>query len=197
MIFLMQILVNTTYNQPQDLPPLMAHKDQPIREGHIHISAPHIYAYVLEALDLTPNTSMSFLNIGSGTGYLSCIVAQILGPTSMSFGVDIHKEAIDHCLASVNRYKDANPDLDLPHMEFVHGNGMNIDASVGESRVGFDRIYVGASVDRGTLNQLVGLLRPGGIFVGPGKYPFLSTSCPCFFIDIEHYYYIFFPSFSR
>jgi protein-L-isoaspartate O-methyltransferase len=156
--------------KPQDLPDLMAHKDQPIREGHIHLSAPHIYAYVLEAMDLAPSSSMSFLNIGSGTGYLSCIVAQILGPTSVCYGVDIQKDAIDHCLSSIHRYKAANPDLDLPHMEFVHGNGMNIDPSVGESGVGFDRIYVGASVERGALNQLVGLLRPGGIFVGPGMY---------------------------
>jgi len=148
----------------------MAHKDQPIREGHIHISAPHIYAYVLEAMDVTPSSSMSFLNIGSGTGYLSCIVANILGPTGMCYGVEIHQDAIEHCLESVKRYKDANPDRVHPHMEFIHGNGMNVDASIGESRVGYDRIYVGASIERSTLNQLVALLRPGGILVGPGTF---------------------------
>lgn len=53
----------------------------------MHISAPHIYASAMEALDLEPNSSLSFLNIGSGTGYISCIVAEILGPKSLHYGV--------------------------------------------------------------------------------------------------------------
>ena len=64
----------------------MAHMDQPLREGNLHISAPHIYGSVLEALELRPNSSLSFLNLGSGTGYLSCIVASILGSHSNNFG---------------------------------------------------------------------------------------------------------------
>lgn len=111
---------------------------------------------------------MSFLNIGSGTGYLSCIAAHLVGPTGMCYGVDIHQDAIDHCLASVARYKANNPNLDLPHMQFIHGNGLHIDASSGESLLGYDRIYVGASIERSTLIQLASMLRPGGILVGPG-----------------------------
>jgi len=117
---------------------------------------------------MTPNSSLSFLNIGSGTGYLSCIVASILGRHGEVFGVELSKGAIMHCNESIKRYKDANPDLVLPHMEFIHGNGLNIDASTGESAVGYDRIYVGASMERSTLNQIAALLRPGGILVGPG-----------------------------
>jgi protein-L-isoaspartate O-methyltransferase len=52
----------------------------------VHISAPHIYASAMEALDLVPDSSLSFLNIGSGTGYISCIVAEILGPKSIHYG---------------------------------------------------------------------------------------------------------------
>mmetsp|Transcript_7457 Transcript_7457/g.13587 ORF Transcript_7457/g.13587 Transcript_7457/m.13587 type:complete len:85 (-) Transcript_7457:1511-1765(-) len=64
----------------------MAHSDQPLKEGNVHISAPHIYGSAIEALDLVPNSSTSFLNIGSGTGYISCIAAEILGPNSLNFG---------------------------------------------------------------------------------------------------------------
>ena len=64
----------------------MAHSDQPLKEGNVHISAPHIYASAIEALDLTPNSSISFLNVGSGTGYISCIAAAILGPNSLNYG---------------------------------------------------------------------------------------------------------------
>lgn len=63
-----------------------AYSDQPLREGKIHISAPHIYCSALESLELEENSSTSFLNIGSGTGYLSCIVAEILGPKSLNYG---------------------------------------------------------------------------------------------------------------
>jgi len=64
----------------------VAYLDQPLKQGNVHISAPHMYATVLEALELERNSSVSFLNIGSGTGYMSCLVADILGPTSLHFG---------------------------------------------------------------------------------------------------------------
>jgi len=64
-----------------------AHSDQPLKEGNVHISAPHIYGSVIEALALVPNSCTSFLNIGSGTGYVSCIVAEILGPNSLNYGI--------------------------------------------------------------------------------------------------------------
>ena len=63
----------------------MAYADQPLKEGNVHMSAPHIYGSVLEALELRPNSSLSFLNVGSGTGYLTCIAATVLGPRSSHF----------------------------------------------------------------------------------------------------------------
>ena len=45
-----------------------------------------IYGSAIEALDLIPNSALSFLNIGSGTGYISCVVAEILGPDSLNYG---------------------------------------------------------------------------------------------------------------
>lgn len=146
----------------------LAHSDQPLKEGPIHISAPHIYGCIAEALDLTPNSSLSFLNIGSGTGYLSSIVAHILGPMGVCYGVEINNDVVDHCLSSMDRLK-AHGAPDLPHMEFIHGNGLQIDATTGESLIGYDRMYVGASIARGSLNQLASLLRPGGIMVAPGE----------------------------
>ena len=127
-----------------------------------------MYGCIVEALDVTSNSSLSFLNIGSGTGYLSSIIAQILGPTGVCYGVDIHMDVIEHCMSAMARWKaDIKPDL--PHMEFLHGNGLHIDASKGEGLVGFDRIYVGASVEKRSLNQLAEMLRTGGILVAPGK----------------------------
>jgi protein-L-isoaspartate O-methyltransferase len=57
----------------------MAYEDQPLKEGNVHISAPHINAGILEALELHRNTSLSFLNAGSGTGSTTCIAVTIVG----------------------------------------------------------------------------------------------------------------------
>ena len=68
----------------------------------------------------------------------------------------------------------------VPDIEWVHGNALNINPNKGEAIVGFDRIYIGASVDKEHLPKLTCLLRPGGILVGPGKLSFcgihVSTS---------------------
>jgi len=52
-------------------------RDLAWKHGNIHLSAPCIYAEVLESLKL--EEGMSFLNIGSGTSYLSTLAGLVLG----------------------------------------------------------------------------------------------------------------------
>jgi hypothetical protein len=100
------------------------------------------------------------------------MVAVILGPTSLSINVDCHAEAIAHSKAAVDEWKASMPSdgaKDLPDMQFLLGNVLNMDVNQGECLRGFDRIYVGAALEKSNLAPLASLLKVGGILVGPGK----------------------------
>ena len=155
-----------------------AHLDEPLREGNIHISAPHMYGAILESLELDANNSpISFLNLGSGTGYLSVIVAYILGTKSngLQFGVDIHADVIEHAMASVARWKNSIMKEEVTHnyycknlnISFSIGNALHVDSNKGEGRFGFDRIYVGTACEEENLPHFMSMLAPGGILVCP------------------------------
>jgi protein-L-isoaspartate O-methyltransferase len=114
---------------------------------------------------------MSFLNIGSGTGYVSCIVADIMGSRSSHYGIEIHADVVQHSKTAIEEWKrsTASSLTNTLSIQILHGNGLDVISDKGESVIGFDRIYVGAAVERHNLTKLTRLLRPGGILVGPGK----------------------------
>lgn len=54
-----------------------AYRDSALQSDNIHLSAPCIYATVLECLEIMPGNK--FLNIGSGIGYFSTMAGLLLG----------------------------------------------------------------------------------------------------------------------
>lgn len=111
--------------------------------------------------------------------YQQCLLLHI--PTSYTIGVELHDDVIEHCKTSVARWKastaevkDGNStihfmDDKIADIQIVKGNGLNILRTKGEGVVGFDRIYIGAAVDKEDLDNITKLLSPGGILVGPSK----------------------------
>ena len=99
-----------------------AYKDYPWRHELLHMSAPCIYSEVVEGLCLQPG--LSFLNLGSGTGYLNTIVGLALGSNGLNHGVEIYEDVIDYAnkkLSEFKRFSSGFDELDFCEPKFIHG----------------------------------------------------------------------------
>ena len=90
---------------------------------------------MLEALEL--GKGLSFLNLGSGSGYLSALVAQLIGETAVNVGIEQWE-----CNVKLARQNCASLGLDRIH--FIQGDVYEIDTG---NSIQFDRIYIGAGLD--------------------------------------------------
>uniref|UniRef100_A0A7S2GH62 Protein-L-isoaspartate O-methyltransferase n=1 Tax=Haptolina brevifila TaxID=156173 RepID=A0A7S2GH62_9EUKA len=140
---------------PSDLEEGVAYIDMPMRHGLLHLSAPSIYGMALESLDL--DEGQSFLNVGSGTGYLSSLAANILGACSVQFGIELRPELVDHARAKLDA-------LGHRHVTLVHGDCFGLDP---ETSMRFDRIYIGAGASQHSAALILRFLEVGGVCVGP------------------------------
>ena len=75
-----------------------AYDNRPVKEGLLHLSAPYIYARAIEELELVASKSsadkgITVLNVGSGTGYFSSLIAHVLGRTGSVHGVEVSNVA--------------------------------------------------------------------------------------------------------
>lgn len=129
--------------------------DMPLRRAHFHLSAPHIYGRVLESL-LPLKRGMSFLNVGSGTGYFSSVVAELIGEVAVNDGLDIWPENVKHA-------KQCCAKLGKSSIDFSVGNVYQLDI---DQCMRYDRIYIGACANQHS-KYLYKLLEVGGILVGP------------------------------
>ena len=121
--------------------------------------------------------SICFVNIKLYTNHYTLISLIYVSKT----GVELHDDVIEHCKTSIAKWKNITIESRADEVSIVHfidsaiadiqiikGNGLNILKTKGEGIVGFDRIYIGAAVDKEDLESITKLLSPGGILVGPG-----------------------------
>ncbi|KAK7884673.1 hypothetical protein WMY93_027796 [Mugilogobius chulae] len=141
-----------------------AYKDLAWRHGNIHLSAPCIYSEVMEALDLHPG--LSFLNLGSGTGYLSTMVGLILGPFGVNHGIELHADVMEYAYQKLERFIktcDSFDRFEFCEPSFVVGNCLEIPPDTRQ----YDRVYCGAGVQKEHEEYMKNLLKIGGVLVMP------------------------------
>ncbi|VDN58267.1 unnamed protein product [Dracunculus medinensis] len=132
--------------------------------GHLHISAPCIYANVLEHLEL--EKGLSFLNVGSGTGYLNTVVGFFLGSNGLNHGIELHPNIVEFARARVFDFL-IRPEVqcyDWAIPSYSSGNGLMLHPIYNCK---YDRVYCGASVPESHRESLWDLLKVGGVLVMP------------------------------
>jgi protein-L-isoaspartate(D-aspartate) O-methyltransferase len=117
------------------------------------ISQPYTVAFMLEALELKEGNKV--LEIGTGSGYNACLIAEIVGKKGKVYTIEIIPELVE--LAKKNIKKAG-----MKNIEVIGGDG-----SRGyEKAKPYDRIIITAGAPK-IPEPLTKQLKQGGILVGP------------------------------
>lgn len=131
-----------------------AYEDRPLEIGSGQtISQPYTVALMLEWLDLKPG--MSVLDVGSGSGWTTALLAHIVGESGSVVGVERVQQLVEFGRENLLKYSFPNVRIELAQKEF----GWVQDAP-------FDRILVSAAADP-VPQTLIEQLSDHGILVMP------------------------------
>ncbi|KAK0089358.1 hypothetical protein PV325_007703 [Microctonus aethiopoides] len=142
-----------------------AYKDLSWKIGNIHLSAPCVYGKVMEGLSL--ESGLSFLNLGSGTGYLSTMAGLILNHHGTNHGIELNKDCLDYAYEKLEEFKQkslALDEFDFCEPVFMHGNCLKL-----EPNRQYDRVYCGAACPESHEAFIKQFVKIGGILVMPYK----------------------------
>jgi len=143
-----------------------AYGDYPLSIGYgATISQPTTVAFMLETLDVQPGQKA--LDIGSGSGWTTALLAYLVGPKGKVMGLEIVPELVETSQANIknlysvilenNRTRIAPmPEIRQARREVV---GLPEEAP-------YDRILVSAAARR-VPKELIGQLKPDGVMIIP------------------------------
>ncbi|CAH8677920.1 unnamed protein product [Schistosoma rodhaini] len=104
-----------------------AYMDMAWRSGSLHLSAPSIYIVALKNLDIQPGNR--FLNVGSGTGYLSTVIGLLLGYNGVNHGIEVNDFNVnfsrEHLVTFLSEC-DAPFERSFCPPVFLHGNILDL-----------------------------------------------------------------------
>ncbi|KUJ10652.1 protein-L-isoaspartate O-methyltransferase [Mollisia scopiformis] len=146
--------------------PSHAYEDSPQSIGHAAtISAPHMHAHAAESLlPFLSRPNARILDIGSGSGYLTAVLAELVsGPNSRVVGLEHIPQLRDMAETNMRKGERGTEMLEKGKVRFVVGDGRK--GFNDEGGEGWDAIHVGAAAVE-VHGELVEQLRcPGRIFI--------------------------------
>ena len=125
-----------------------------------------LYSLSYIILYYTMYIGISFLNIGSGTGYLSTMAGFLIGPYGINHGIEIYPENVDYAYDKLTEFRDTSPwydPMEFCEPLFVVGNGLLLSPG----NILYDRIYCGAACPPEHAQLMKNMLKVGGILVMP------------------------------
>jgi len=125
---------------------------------HATISAPNIACIGMDILASKITEGSTVLDVGSGSGYITAILAEMVGEKGRVVGIDHIPELVEGAPINI---KKGNPHL-LPRIQFVVGDGR----SGHKDSAPYDAIYAAAAPEE-IPKDLLSQLKPGGRMIIP------------------------------
>jgi len=145
--------------------PSSPYTDSPQSIGYsATISAPHMHASASEALLPFLHPSARVLDIGSGSGYLTHVLANLIGDGDTKgtvVGVEHIPELVDLATKNMSKSPEGKKMLDTGKVRFVTGVGRKGVPEDGP----FDAIHVGAAAKELHEELVAQLACPGRLFI--------------------------------
>ncbi|CBX98113.1 hypothetical protein IAQ61_010218 [Plenodomus lingam] len=142
--------------------PSRPYEDSPQTIGHrATISAPHMHASACENLLDYLKPGSKVLDIGSGSGYLTAVLANLVVPSGTVVGIDHIQPLVDVAKANMAKSEEGRKMLETGQVKFVLGDGRR----GWPEEAPYDAIHVGAAAAEHHKELTEQLKAPGRLFI--------------------------------
>ncbi|KAL6721225.1 hypothetical protein ACLMJK_000327 [Lecanora helva] len=159
--------------------PYAPYTDSPQTIGYgATISAPHMHASAAESLlPYLSRPDARVLDVGSGSGYLTAVLAALVPDRGRVIGIDHIQGLVDLATNNMAKSEQGKQWMESQKVKFVKGDGRlgytgdkEIFSGKGEEGGdGYDAIHVGAAAKEAHEVLLKQLRRPGRLFIPVGE----------------------------
>ena len=121
------------------------------------ISAPHMHASAAESLLPFLHPTARILDVGSGSGYLTHVLANLLGPQGRVVGIDHIEALVEMSRTNMVKSQEGREMLESGKVKLIVGDGRKGWKEGGP----YDAIHVGAAAKEAHQDLLDQLKSPG------------------------------------